>query len=387
MKENKFNFTKKALEDLSIPERGKRSYYYDLKVRGFGIAITDKGTKTFIVYRKIDGKPERVTLGKFPDLSIENARGLAFEVNSQIAKGKNPNQDKCKLRNELVLSELFKLYMERYSKIHKRSWQVDLDLYKYYLVVWEKRKISSIKKMDVESLHAKIGNNNGMYAANRAYALLHSLFNKAISWGWEGINPCIGVKKFKEKSRERFLQGDELPRFFEALNNEPNEIFKNFFYICLLTGARRRNVQAMHWNDINIERAEWYIRETKNGESQTIALSDEAIEILKFRFANKINEWVFPSVLNSSGHIKEPKRAWKRILIAAQIENLRIHDLRRTLGSWQAATGANSFIIGKSLGHKTQSATAIYARLNLDPVRESVKKATSAMFAAGLKIK
>ena len=69
-----------------------------------------------------------------------------------------------------------------------------------------------------------------------------------------------------------------------------------------------------------------------------------------------------------------------RNLEEAEIEDLRIHDLRRTLGSYQAATGANGYIIGKSLGHRSQQATAIYARLNLDPVRESVNKATDAMF-------
>jgi integrase len=62
---------------------------------------------------------------------------------------------------------------------------------------------------------------------------------------------------------------------------------------------------------------------------------------------------------------------------------LRIHDLRRSLGSWQASTGASGFVIGKSLGHKSQQATQIYARLNLDPVRDSIEKATQAMMTAG----
>ena len=82
----------------------------------------------------------------------------------------------------------------------------------------------------------------------------------------------------------------------------------------------------------------------------------------------------------------EPKKGWKRILERAGIDNLRIHDLRRTLGSWQAKTGASLAIIGKSLNHKNQNTTAIYARLDLDPVRDSINKATSAMLtAAGLR--
>ena len=138
----------------------------------------------------------------------------------------------------------------------------------------------------------------------------------------------------------------------------------------------------MSWNDINFTENSWKIQETKNGESQTIHLSEQVLFILKKRNLEKSSEWVFLSHTSASGHIEEPKKAWKRILKAAGINDLRIHDLRRTLGSWQAATGANSYIIGKSLGHKTQQATAIYARLNLDPVRESVNKATGAMIKA-----
>ena len=86
-----------------------------------------------------------------------------------------------------------------------------------------------------------------------------------------------------------------------------------------------------------------------------------------------------------SGHLVETKKPWKRILDKAGLKNLRIHDLRRSLGSWQAATGANLSIIGKTLAHKNVSTTAIYARLNIDPIRESMNKATDAMLnAAGV---
>ena len=387
MTKNKINFIKKTLEDLPSPEKGKRSYYYDTKIRGLGIALTGAGTKTFIVYRKIDGKPERVTLGKFPDLSIENARKMAEEVNSKIAQGKNPNEQKRNIQQEISLGNIFDKYMNEYAKNHKKTWKGDLDIYRLYLSNWSNKKISLIQKTDITNLHNRIGNNNGKYAANRMLALLHTIFNKAIEWGYEGVNPCNGAKKFKEKSRERFLQTDELPRFFDSLNTEPNETFRDYFYISLLTGARQGNVLAMHWNNINFLNKTWRIAETKNGDSQTIHLSTQALEILTKRFKKKHNDWVFPSPASASGHIEEPRKAWTRILNGAGIEDLLIHDLRRTLGSWQAATGANSYIIGKSLGHKTQQATAIYARLNLDPVRESVNKATDAMFAAVFKQK
>lgn len=382
MKQKKFNFTKRSIEDLPAASDGKRDYYYDTKIRGLGLSITTKGSKSFIVYKKISGIPERITLGRYPDISIENARTLALKTMAKIAQGENPNKEKNKIKSELYFSQLFKEFIEKHSKIHKKPYLVEEDKanYKRYLLPIANKKLSSITRQEIEKLHGLIGKNNGIYAANLMLKLLKSVFNKAIDWGWKEPNPCNGIKKFKERSRERFLQSDELPRFFEALENEINEVLRNFFYICLLTGARCGNVLSMHWKDVNFDQATWYIKETKNGEAHTVTLSKEAIGILKERFKKRINDWVFPSKTSRSGHIEEPKSAWKRVLKRADISDLRIHDLRRTLGSWQAATGANSYIIGKSLGHKTQQATAIYARLNLDPVRTSVAKATEAMF-------
>jgi integrase len=113
-------------------------------------------------------------------------------------------------------------------------------------------------------------------------------------------------------------------------------------------------------------------------------LVPEALTILEQRKAEASGPWVFPGP-GVTGHLVEPKKAWKRILTRAGIEDLRLHDLRRSLGSWQAATGANLSIIGKTLDHKNVSTTAIYARLNLDPVRASMEQATQAMFdAAGI---
>lgn len=141
---------------------------------------------------------------------------------------------------------------------------------------------------------------------------------------------------------------------------------------------------AMRWDQINLEQGEWYIPNTKNKTPQTIPLTEEAIVILQRRKQAVTSEYVFPST-GSTGHLMEPKLGWQRILARAEVANLRIHDLRRTLGSWQARTGASLAIIGKSLNHKSPQATAIYVRLDLDPVRASVEKATKAIFnAAGI---
>ncbi len=109
------------------------------------------------------------------------------------------------------------------------------------------------------------------------------MFAKASDWGYEESNPCQGVRRFREQQRERFLHADELPRFFQAVADEPNLTIRDFVLLFLLTGARRGNVQAMRWNDLDLDRETWTIPITKSGSSQTVALVRPTIMILRKR--------------------------------------------------------------------------------------------------------
>jgi integrase len=234
----------------------------------------------------------------------------------------------------------------------------------------------------VRGLHAKIGEDHGEYAANRLLALLAAAYAKGGDL-WTGTSPTKGVQRFREKSRDRFLQGSELPAFFAALNDkETNATIRDVVLTCLMTGARKANVMAMRWDQVNLDGGTWRIPETKNGQPLTVPLAPEMVKLLNDRRkADAGGEWVFPGY-GVTGHVVEIKASWKEILDRAGLKDLRVHDLRRTLGSWQAAAGSSLAIIGKSLGHKSQQTTAIYARLAIEPVRASVNTAVSAMTAA-----
>lgn len=390
MTDTRFSFTKPLLEGLPTPEAGERVTYHDAHKNASGLQLRVTATsKTFFIQRRVGGKPERVTLGRFPDMTIEQARKEVARLNALIVQGINPNNDARARKTETTLKELFDDFLQHrrnkrgafLSEKTKRSYRSDFDL---YLGKWGNRKLSQFKDTEFGNLHTAIGKEHPV-TANRVIALASSLFGYAAERKlFKGPNPAHGVKKYHESKRDRFLQADELPRFFQALADEPNETLRGYFFISLLTGARRSNVLEMQWSQIHLERAEWRIPTTKNGEPQTVTLTAEAVEILRSRQGcDPI--WVFPGS-GATGHLVEPKKAWARLLTRAGIENLRIHDLRRTLGSWQAKTGASLAIVGKSLNHKSVNTTAIYARLDLDPVRESVERATAAMFgAAGVK--
>ncbi|NQT15222.1 MAG: site-specific integrase [Planctomycetes bacterium] len=377
----RFPFRKTKLQNLPVPS--KRTYYHDATVPGLALCITPAGTRTFYLYKWAAGRPVKMPLGRFPDVTVEQARKKARKLVGAIADGVDPTEARREARGEATLEALFLHWMEVYSRPHKKTAWQDEWQYKRFLTRWAGRRLSAIKKADVQALHSRVGRENGHYAANRLLALLGSMFAKADELGYRGDNPTKGVTLFKEQSRDRFLQPDELPRFFEALNAEPDGTVRDFFLMCLLTGGRRGNVQAMRWDQLGMD-GTWRIPDTKGGRPVYVPLVALAMQILQARRdANPDGEWVFPGP-GKTGHLIEVRRPWKRICERAEIADLRIHDLRRTLGSWQVATGASLPIIAKMLGHGEGSrSTAVYSRLSLDPVRESAQKATSAMLAAG----
>lgn len=381
---NKFNFKKSEIDALPIPETGKRDTYHDTKTKGLQLRVTHTGIKTFSVFKRAKrGNPERITLGRYPEMTIDQARRKTMEICLAISEGSNPAEAKRLARAEMSFKDLFDDYIERHAKNNKKTWREDVIKFNCYLSESiGNKKFSGITRSDIALLHSQLTKKSPI-AANRVIALVSSVYGWAIAAGICDSNPVTGVRRNKEKSRDRFLQGDELPRFFKALAETPNILLRDYVLISLLTGARQSNVLAMRWQDINFDRAEWRIEDTKNGTPQTVALSPEAIEVLNYR--NREGKFVFPGT-GKTGHFAEPKKGWQSLLKLAGIEDLRMHDLRRTLGSWQAKTGASLAIIGKSLNHQNQNTTAIYARLDLDPVRASINTATNAMLtAAGLK--
>jgi integrase len=378
MQNNRHNFTKEYLNGLEPAPAGKRYVVYDRIRPELAIRITDKGVKSFIMHQKHHGRMLRITLGRYPKKSIDKARKEAIKHLNGLEDGNNPNEAKRKFNEEYTLGELFNDFMIRYSQRAKKSWMHDQREVPRFLSHWFGRKISEILRYEIQSLFDKISRENGIYAANRLLERLRAMYNKAIEWGWEGQNPSNGIKKNREIKRDRFLLAHEIPNFCKAVNAE-EPTARDYIWLSLLTGARKNNVLAMRWDEIDFESALWRIPDTKNGEPVIVPLITRALEILHDRYSQRKSEWVFESPTKPGTYFADPKRAWCRILERAGIQNLRIHDIRRTLGSWQAMTGASLPIIGKSLGHKSSASTNIYARLQTDPVRDSIQTAVDKM--------
>lgn len=386
----KIAFTKRMLEGLPAPEQGQRSYY-DARTPGLCLLVTPGGAKTFYRYGRIDGRPCRVKIGGFPAVTVEQARKAAARLNGDIASGADPAARRRAMLAETTFGGLFQKYIDLHAKPHKRTVADDERLYERFLERWATRKVTDIDPAAVSVLHAKVGADHGPYIANRLGALVSAVFG----FGRRVLrltqdNPARGVQRFPEQSRERFLSAEELRRLFDALATETNADLRDLVEMALFTGARRGNLLAMRWAALDLDAWTWTIPsgEYKSKRETTIILAPPAVAILKRRRraqAATPGEYVFPS-WGGTGHITEPKKAWGKLRTRAGLPDVRLHDLRRTFGSWQAAAGASSTIIGRSLGHKAGSpATAVYARMDLTPVRAAVDTAVAAMQGAATK--
>lgn len=434
-------FSKERLAALPAPEAGKRVTYYDTKVQGLQLRVSSTGIKTFSVYRRMKGgQPERVTLGRFPTMTVEQARKQAVTVNAEIESGANPAAARRAIREEPNFAEMLGEMLEKKKKrdgspITERTKKDYLDTARLHMGGIASSKLSHITRSEVKAVHTKASKKSARQA-DKAVAIISSVFNYASDHEhFNGTNPASRIQKNAVVTRDRFAQSKELPYLFAAIGESS---LADFFLLSLLTGARRSNVQAMAWRDLDLDARIWRIGMTKNGTPQNVTLSPEAVAALSARKRTTgTSPFVFPGE-GKTGHLVEPKKAWAAVLLRASLHrlvdhlreldslnteehqraarqiteapaaaekhyraiaddlqldpalydmtDLRIHDLRRTLGSWQAKTGASLAIIGKSLNHKTHQATAIYARLDLDPVRQSVETATAAMLeAAGIK--
>lgn len=374
----KIIFTFTLIAELPLPKSGRKTWH-DQRTPGLQVRVSPSGVKTFSWFRRTKGgNPERITLGRWPTLSVEEARHHASCLNALVSEGNSPTEQRQAIHEEMTFADFFADYLERWAKVRKRSWRDDASKFRLHLIPLHDKRLSAITRRDIAEIHARIGKQQPAFA-NRILALLSKVFNVGIESGLLAMtNPAKGIRYYRETSRDRFLSGEELQRLMSALRAE-KPLLRVFFLICLLTGARKGNILSMRWEEIDFDRRVWKIQHTKNGLPITIPLVPMAVELLRTLREQTVGEWVFPSARSKPGHLVDPLSAWTRVLARANIHDAHIHDLRRTMGSWQAMTGASLPIIGKSLGHQSQQTTAIYARLDLDPVRTAMEKAADRM--------
>jgi integrase len=279
--------------------------------------------------------------------------------------------------------------MENVSIPHKKSWHRDQMKFDRYWSDYRHHTLSQFTRADASFVHKTIGTDRPS-AANDALTFMSAMFKAAIAdLNYQGPNPITGIRKYHLEGRERFLSPDELAAFFKAIAalNTPkhhrSEASRIMFMLCLMTGARRGNVAAMRWDELDLTNGVWTVPAWKTKKNKTIAivLIPEAVAMIQL--LPKVSEFVFPSSKSKSGHMSYPYRAWEVVCEKAGLENFHIHDLRRTFATYQAGCNVSLYTIAKTLGHGSIDSTAVYARLQLDAQREAVALGMSEIMRHG----
>ena len=315
---NRFRFTKTSLEKLPPPASKTRATFYDQDIVKLALRVTASGTKSFYVVKRVGSNMVWYKLGVFPELTVEQARKAAEVALGSFAGQENPAEIRRVAKGMPTLSEFFLEYGTRHGQ-KKLAWRDDQQRFRDYLQTpLGSRKLSGITREVIGRILSDMDNDCKSGATvNNVRALTSAIFGKAIEWGYVSDNPVRGIKTRKTVKRDRFISATELPRFFASVAQEQNTVVRDYFLLSLLTGARRANVLAMRWSDINIQEAIWRIPKTKNGDPQNVTLSPEAITLLlqlKEQSARKVgaSSFVFPGS-GDSGHLVEPKKGWQRI--------------------------------------------------------------------------
>ncbi len=280
-------------------------------------------------------------------------------------------------RDHFTLRQVIELYQRYHLTTLKDPSSALCRIRKYFKALYP-LKLSEMTRQGVTQWYFENAKTSRIQATG-SLKILRAIYNKAIAWElYEGSNPASGIKKFRQFARTRFVQpGKEMNACLDSLMQEP-DIVQAFFLLCLLCACRSGEARSMQWADLDLTKNLWHKPMTKTGIPHTVPLPDEIAGRLKalprhgpYVFENARSESHWPP---STTHLY-----WVRIRRRANLNDVTIHDLRRTWASWAAMDGENLAVIAKVLNHSNIQQTQIYARLNAAPVYKAMAKQADAM--------
>ncbi len=367
--------TKSIIDKLEYSkDKGSQLIHWDRALPGFGVRVYPTGKKSFVLSYRHQGRQHIKVIGKYGVLTLDQAKDRARKHLASLIDRKDPFESTE--GKTITFREFGAIYLERYAKQHKKTWREDQRRIEKYLVpAFGTCRLGAITRADVAHLHFSIGRDHP-YAANRLVEQISKMFELAKTWGFlpdEHSNPSRGIKPYKEIKRDRWVKQDELPRLAAAITQETNFFGKTAIWLYLLLGVRRDELLRAKWEDVDWERQELRLPDTKSGTIHYVPISAPALAILLTLPKEENNPYLLPGEKRGH-HLVNIQKIWNRIRKSAGVEDVRLHDLRRTLGSWLAQSGNSLHLIGKILNHKNPSTTAIYARFGQDNVREALEQ-------------
>ena len=341
---------------------------YDSVVGGFGVRLTRRGRKTFFVRYRSRGRNRRMALGHYPAVALAEAREVARAFLADVSRGTDPQDQRAvPLAREqpvLTFGALANQFLEKYSKINRKSWREDERIVRHDLVpglgVWA---AADLKRSDVLRVLEGIVDRGAPVMANRVLTLIKRIFNWGLERDLVPRNPVAGMRRLSpEKPRERVLNEAEIAMLWREFDEEQT-VISLALKLLLLTAQRTIEVLSMRWEDIQ-DGVVWVIPSdvTKSRRTHSVPLAPTVQSLLQ-RTDRSQTGWVLPSPKKRGARLHDTSLSHvaRRIRDRLDLE-WRCHDLRRTAASHMTAMGIRRFLVGRILNHSDRTVTAIYDR-------------------------
>lgn len=362
---------------------------WDSEVMGFHIDILKSGVRTFkFQYRTHDGRQGKIKIGRYPTMTVDEARKMARAFRVEVDKGGNPSKARRELAAQPTLADYVSYYCDTYGPQNalKPSTIRDarLIINRFAIPKYGKCKMTDFIQRDIRAIVSDAHEKSGKSQANRLRAALSKVFNLAIADDVCTRNPVSGVSLYREDVRVSYLRPAEVLSLVKACDGYRDQEAANAILLLLFTGARKNEVLKSTWSQFNLENGTWTkpSSHTKTKRTHVVSLVPQTLELLRGMYEMRRSEFLVPGRSGNAPRY-DLKGPWKNIQEAAGISNYRLHDLRRTKASFMISTSSDIATVGEMLGHTQVQTTKRYATVFSKAQYEGSERAINAMLGLG----
>jgi len=360
----RIKLTKSAID--AIPHPASDIVYWDAGCPGFGVKVTPKGRKVFIVLYRTGGagsKLRKYTIGPYGRVTLHQARVAAQKVFAAKLAGRDMAAERREARRRAVVDnvdDLLETFITQHLAQNRSGGEISRLLRRELGKAWAGRSIHDVTKRDVVEIVSAVEQRGALGAANKTLKSTKTFLRWCVGRAILDRSPAEGIPlPSKMVARDRILTDQELAQVIRAARKTGGGPYGGIVEFLALTGQRREEVTQMAWDELDLTQRVWTLpaARTKNGKTHVIHLSEQSIAVLNR--AQKRGPFVFSVFGTRPFHdFSRAKRALDRLSAVSQ---WRLHDLRRSCVSGMARLGIAPHVADKILNHQVGTISGVAA--------------------------